>query len=279
MKLDKISNIECFVFDMDGTVYLEDILLDGALDMFNYFNENNIPYYFLTNNSSKSGKSYLRKLHSLSMRFVKRDQIITSGDITIKYVKEQFGKNKIPKIYLVGTDELKQDFVKEGIHIIEGDNEEIDAVVVGFDTSLTYEKVSIATRYIRKGIPFISTHIDLVCPIKNGEFIPDCGAITKMIEASTGVKAKYLGKPNKETVDYLVDTIKIDKRKIAIVGDRLYTDVATGINNGMIGIAVLTGETSLTEIEKSSIKPSYVFKDVSQLHKLYMNKTEVECFV
>ena len=166
---------------------------------------------------------------------------------------------------------MKEDFINNGINLVDSYGKDIDAVVVGFDTSLTYEKLSIATRYIRKEVPFIATHLDLVCPIQNGEFIPDCGAITQLIEVSTGVKPKFIGKPCKETVDYLIDKVKVDKEKIAIVGDRLYTDVATGVNNGMIGIAVLTGETNLDEIKNSKIKPTYTFNDINEIYKSILN--------
>lgn len=269
MKTNILSNIECFVFDMDGTIYLEDKLVDGALDMFTYFNDNDIKYCFLTNNSSKTANSYIDKLHSLGMNFVTKNQIITSGDITIKYIKDNF---KNPTIYLVGTDDLKYDFIKNGINVVSEYGKEIDSVVVGFDTTFTYEKASIATRYIRKGVPFISTHLDLVCPIKNNEFIPDCGAITKMIEVSSGIEPKFIGKPCKETVDYLISVINLNKDKIAVVGDRLYTDVATGVNNGMAGIAVLTGETSLEEIKSSCTKPTLVFDNVKKLYEELIKK-------
>ena len=260
---NNLADIECFVFDMDGTIYLEDKLISGSLELFKYLNENNIKYYFLTNNSSKTAEAYLKKLHSLSIDFIELSQIITSGDITIEYIKERFNK---PNVYLVGTDDLKTDFIKSGINVVGEYGEDIDAVVIGFDTSFNYEKAAIATRYIRKGIPFISTHLDLVCPIKNREFIPDCGSITKMIEYSTDTEAKYIGKPCEETVKFLIDRVKLSKDKIAIVGDRLYTDVATGVNNGMTGIAVLTGETSLEEIKKSSINPTFVFKSINELY-------------
>lgn len=260
--LNKIKEIECFVFDMDGTIYLSEELIDGALEMFNYFNKNDIKYYFLTNNSSKTSKTYLEKLKKLDLGFVKEEQIITSGDVTIEYLKNTF---KNPKVYLVGTKDLSEDFVAKGIKVVKGLNEDIDAVVVGFDTTFDYDKASIATRYIRKGIPFIATHLDLVCPIQGGEFIPDCGAIAKMIELSSGVEPKFIGKPCEETVEYLVKKVNLDKSKIAVVGDRLYTDVATGVKNGMTGVAVLTGETTEEEIAKSEIKPTFTFRSIKEL--------------
>lgn len=258
-----LKDIECFIFDMDGTLYLEEQLIEGTLELLDYLNKNNKEYYFLTNNSSKTNEDYFKKLNSLGLDFISKSQIITSGDITIEYIKNNFISK--PKIYLIATNDIKNEFIKNEIKVVETYGENIDAVVVTFDTSFDYEKASIATRYLRKGVPFIATHLDIVCPIKNNEFIPDCGAISKMLEISSGTKAKFIGKPCKETVDYILNKTSIPKDKIAVVGDRLYTDIATGVNNGMLGIAVLTGETTLDEINKSDIKPSYIFESVKEL--------------
>lgn len=258
----RLREIECFIFDMDGTIYLEDNLIEGAKELLQYLEDNHISYAFLTNNSSKSKKVYKEKLDRLGLEFISKDKIITSGDIMIDYLKKKF---KNPKVYLVGTNDLMNEFCLNGIQVVDTVNEEIDTVVVGFDITFNYEKASIATRYIRKGIPFLATNIDLVCPISNREFIPDCGAICSLIEKATGVQPNFIGKPCKETVDYLIDKIKIERKKIAVIGDRLYTDVATGVNNGMVGIAVLTGETTLEEIELSDIKPTYIFESIKEL--------------
>jgi len=147
-------------------------------------------------------------------------------------------------------------------------NKNIDFVVVGFDTSFEYRKAMIACKYISKGIPFIATNKAIKCPIGDEEFIPDCGSASKMIEAATDISPKFIGKPSKETVDYLLDKANIanmPKDKIAIVGDRLYTDIAMGFNNGIRSILVLSGETKIDDLKYSKILPDFVFDSIKEL--------------
>jgi len=146
-------------------------------------------------------------------------------------------------------------------------NENIDFVVVGFDTSFEYRKAMIACKYISKGIPFIATNKDIKCPIGDEEFIPDCGSIAKMIETVTGINPKFIGKPSKETVDYLLNKANKSKDKIAIVGDRLYTDIAMGFNNGICSILILSGETKIDDLKNSKIIPDFIFDNVYKLYE------------
>lgn len=259
-----LKNIKCFVFDTDGTIYLGNDLINGAKELFNYFDKNNIKFYFLTNNSSKTSKLYFEKLFRLGINNIKEEQIITSGDITIDYIKKI---KKKPRIYLVGTKELEGQFRNSGINLIVEMNENIDFVVVGFDTSFEYRKAMIACKYISKGIPFIATNKDIKCPIGDEEFIPDCGSIVKMIEAVTNIKPKFIGKPSKKTVDYLLNKANVPKSKIAIVGDRLYTDIAMGFNNGICSILVLSGETKMRNLKNSKIVPDFIFDNVYKMYE------------
>lgn len=142
-----------------------------------------------------------------------------------------------------------------------------DVVVVSFDTSLTYEKIERACTFIREGAHFIATHPDLNCPTEDG-FIPDCGAMCAMVTASTGVEPRYLGKPFKETVDMIKLITGRGNDEIAFVGDRLYTDIAIGVNNGITSILVLTGETSLADVERSPIKPDFIFDSLFALGQI-----------
>lgn len=162
---------------------------------------------------------------------------------------------------------MEDQFINSGIYLTVEMNENIDFVVVGFDTSFAYQKAMIACKYISKGIPFIATNKDIKCPIGDEEFIPDCGSIVKMIEVVTGVKPKFIGKPSKETVDYLLCKANVPKDKIAIVGDRLYTDIAMGFNNGICSILVLSGETKITDLNNSEIIPDFVFESIKELYK------------
>ena len=137
-------------------------------------------------------------------------------------------------------------------------------MVIGFDTELTYEKLERACTFIRNGAVFLATHLDINCPVEGG-FIPDCGAMCAAIALSTGVQPKYLGKPFKETVDMVLEHTGTEKEAVAFVGDRIYTDVATGVNNGAKGFLVLTGETKAEDVEKSSVKPDAVFESLGEM--------------
>jgi HAD superfamily hydrolase (TIGR01450 family) len=161
----------------------------------------------------------------------------------------------------VGTPSLQESFEQAGITLVK---EEPDIVVIGFDTTLTYEKLEKACTYIRNGAEFLATHLDINCPIENG-FIPDCGSICNLITTSTGVKPKFLGKPYPETMELVLHKTGFAKEEIAFVGDRIYTDVATGVKNGAMGILVLTGETKLEDVEKSSIKPDAIYESLEEM--------------
>lgn len=200
---------------------------------------------------------YVEKLRRMDYPAVEKD-IMTSGDVTVQYLKTNY-PNK--KVYLSGTPALEELFRTEGICLVQ---EQPDVVVVGFDMTLTYEKLERVCTFIRNGAVFLATHKDINCPTENG-FIPDCGAVCAAISLSTGVEPKYLGKPCKETMDMVLQKTGYKKEEVAFVGDRLYTDVATGVENGAIGILVLSGETKEEDIEKSDVKPDAVFGSLKDM--------------
>lgn len=178
--------------------------------------------------------------------------------VTIKYVKETFAD---PKVFLLGTKALEQDFTDNGIRLADDDP---DIVIAGFDTTLTYDKLSKACSFIREGCVFLATHPDFNCPTESG-FIPDCGAICALITASAGKAPKSLGKPYTETLEYLLEHFGCEKDKMVFIGDRLYTDIAIGANHNVTSVLVLTGETKLSDLEESEIKPDLV---VNRLYDL-----------
>ena len=137
-------------------------------------------------------------------------------------------------------------------------------VVIGFDTTLTYEKLSKACTFIREGAVFLATHLDINCPTETG-FIPDCGSFCAAISLSTGKQPKYLGKPFAETVEMVLDKTGYSAGEVAFVGDRLYTDVATGVKNGAAGILVLTGETHLEDVAASDVQPDAIFASLGEM--------------
>ena len=250
-KLAALEKIKLFVLDMDGTFYLDDQMIEGSLDFLEAVKESGRDYIFFTNNSSKSPSIYIKRLAGMNC-FIERKQIMTSGDVTIKYLQTNYPDKTV---YLVGTPALEETFIEAGINLTK---DMPDIVVVGFDMTLTYEKLERACTYIRNGALFLATHLDINCPTKDG-FIPDCGAFCAAITLSTGVEPRYLGKPFKETVDMVLASTGYKREEVAFVGDRLYTDVATGVKNGASGFLVLTGETHLEDVEKSEVKPDVIY--------------------
>lgn len=258
--MNPLSNIKLFVLDMDGTFYLGDQILDGSLSFLEKVKETGREFVFFTNNSSKTGQDYIEKLKRMNCD-ITRSQIMTSGDVTIAYLKSHHQKQKV---YLMGMDTLKQEFLREGIQIVE--EEEPEIVVAAFDQSLTYKKLERACTYIRHGALFLATHLDINCPTEHG-FIPDCGAMCSAITLSTGVSPKYLGKPFYETLEMIQQQTGYRIEDIAFVGDRLYTDVACGVNNGAAGILVLSGETKEEDIIHSTVQPSAIYGSLKDMVK------------
>ncbi len=270
-----LDKTELFVLDMDGTFYLGNDILDGALDFLKAVERSGKRYIFFTNNSSTSPKLYIDKLAGMNCH-ISRDMIMTSGDVMIRYLK---AKHPGESVYLLGTPALEESFREEGINLFVSERNEVDAmshaecekipdlVVVAFDKTLTFEKLSNACVYIMQGAKFLATHLDINCPVKGG-FIPDCGAMCAAIELSTKVKPKFVGKPFKETVDMIVDATGVDASRISFVGDRIYTDVATGVNNGAMGVLVLTGETKLSEVPDSEVQPDVIFDSIREMGEL-----------
>lgn len=259
-----LKSKKLFVLDMDGTFYLGDRILEGSLDFIKKIRESGGRFIFFTNNASKTPEYYMNKLKKMGCDINRKD-ILTSGDVTIEYLLEKYPGNKV---YLVGTPMLEESFREAGINLVPGASEEIaDVVVVSFDLTLTYEKVSKACGFIRKGAAFIATHMDLNCPMENGS-IPDCGSICAMITASTGIKPKYLGKPFNESINAILRISGCKTDEMAIIGDRLHTDIALGYRNGVTSVLVLTGETKPGDVEKSETKPDFIFPSLGCLAKV-----------
>ncbi len=252
-----LADTKLFVLDMDGTFYLGDQILPGAADFLKAVEAAGKKYLFFTNNSSRSPRDYMAKLERMGCP-ITRDQIMTSGDVTIRYLQTHYADKTV---YLVGTPPLVECFKEAGIKLVD---DKPDIVVIGFDTTLTYEKLSNACTFIREGALFLATHLDINCPTETG-FIPDCGAFCAAISLSTGKQPRYLGKPFKETVEMVLDKTGFAADEVAFVGDRLYTDVATGVKNGATGILVLTGETHMEDLAASEVQPNAIFDSLGEM--------------
>ncbi|MBE6678315.1 MAG: HAD-IIA family hydrolase [Ruminococcaceae bacterium] len=250
-----IKNAKLFVCDMDGTVYLGERVLDGALEFVKRVKESDKEFLFFTNNASRRKEDYLEKLERLGFG---KCELMTSGDVTISYLQRHY-PNKT--VYVLGTEALRNSMRAEGIKLV--DDASADIVVSSFDTELTYEKLCIACDGVRNGAVYLSTHPDYNCPTDGG-FIPDSGAIAALITASTGRTPKYLGKPYKETAEAICALKGVEPKECISIGDRLYTDIAMAKNSGMTSILVLSGETKENDVTETN-RPDFIVKSVENL--------------
>lgn len=255
------EKIKCFILDMDGTIYLGNELFPFTKDFLKKVEDTGREYYFFTNNSSKSQQAYIEKLARLGIQ-IKKEQMMISSHVIIKYLKEYYDKKSI---YVVGTPSLIQEFESFDMNLTE---EDPDIVVFGFDTTLTYEKLSKACHYIRNGCTYFGINPDWNCPMEGGTFIPDCGSMAKLIEASTGKFPEFFGKPSKHTLDYIIKETGYQPEEIAIVGDRLYTDIAVADGSDVTSILVLSGESTREDVEKSDVKPDVVVENLVEICEL-----------
>lgn len=249
-----LDEIQCFLLDMDGTFYLGTKLLPGAREFMRYIEDHQKSYLFLTNNSSKSADVYVKKFHMMGVD-IPIEKIFTSGEATALYLKKNMPDKRI---FLVGTPALEAEFKKSGIQITD---ENPDAVVLGFDTTITYQKIWDICNYVREGLPYIATHPDFNCPTEDG-FMPDIGSFIALIETSTGRRPDVvIGKPNAYIIQSILQKTGLDITEIAMVGDRLYTDIALG-KAGIPTILVLSGETSRADILDSKYQPDFIFENL-----------------
>ncbi len=253
--MENLGKIKCFLLDMDGTINLGAKLLPSSGGFMNYLKESGRDFVFVTNNSSKSGQHYVQKMRDLGID-CNSNNVLTSGEATANYLNNLKPK---AKLFLLGTPDLEEEFTNWGFTLT---TENPDYVVLGFDMTLTYEKLVIGCDLIRNGVTYIATHPDINCPTETG-YIPDCGSIIELIKASTGKSPTIIGKPN----DGIINSAFRKKpqytpAEFAMVGDRLYTDVKAGLNAGITSILVLSGEATMKDVAESAIKPTFIFDNV-----------------
>lgn len=256
-----LDEVRCFALDMDGTIYLGEQWIDGAVDFLHRIEETGRSYVFVTNNSSKNAAVYVDKLHRMGLD-AGVDKIVTSGQATVYYLQKHFPG---AKVFLLGNPMLQEEFTQAGI-VLEEENP--DVVVTAFDTSLDYQKMCKVCDHVRSGLPYLATHPDYNCPTETG-FIPDAGAIHAFIHASAfRYPDRIIGKPNEDIIEYLATRVQMQRDRIAMVGDRLYTDIAAGRNNGLKSVLVLSGEATLEDVRESDVVPHLIFRSVKEIGKM-----------
>ena len=255
---EMLSRVRCFLLDMDGTFYLGDRLIDGALDFIATVQQQGKRYVFLTNNSSRSRTQYVEKLSRLGLP-VDEGKVFTSGEATALYLQKHSPR---ARVFLAGTPGLEDEFRLHGFELVQ---ENPDLVVLGFDTTLTYNKLWKFCDFVRAGLPYFATHPDLTCPTLNGS-MPDTGSMIAMIEAATGRRPDLIaGKPNRIIVESLAEKVGLPLDFLAMIGDRLHTDIALGGTTGILTLLVLTGETKIEDLNSSPHQPDYVFAHIGEV--------------
>lgn len=259
--MHELNKIKLFLLDMDGTIYLDNDLFDGTIDFLEYVKSIGGRYIFLTNNSSKSVDKYIEKLSKMGIATGKND-FLTSTDATVDYLNQKNYK----KIYALGTETFKEQLKGSGINITDKLEVGIDCICMGYDTELTYRKLEDACILLRDDIAYIATNPDWVCPTWYG-YAPDCGSVSEMLFRATGKKPLFIGKPEPKMAELAIKMTGFSKEETAVVGDRIYTDIACGVNSGIDTVFLLSGEGTEEDIEKYNIRPKYVFKNIRELYE------------
>ena len=260
-KTEIIQNMKLYLFDMDGTLYLGSRLYDFTIELLQEIRRTGGKYLFITNNSSKSVADYVKKLAGFGIEAT-RDDFMTSSQATAYYLHKY---HEGQRLYVCGTESLKEELRGEGFTVTTN-IDEVDCIVMGFDTELTFQKLHDVSYMLltRPELPYIATNPDLVCPTEF-DSVPDCGSVCGMIYNATGKKPIVIGKPSALMPELAMDKLGISKEETCVVGDRIYTDVKSGLNAGCIGILVMSGETTYEILEQSPEKPHLVMESAREI--------------
>lgn len=264
--MSKLNNIRLFLLDMDGTIYLDNDLFDGTLDFLEYVRKIGGRYIFLTNNSSKSVNKYIEKLDSLGIKTT-ADDFLTSTDATVLYLK----RKNYNKIYAFGTTSFKEQLRDSGLSITDTLEDGIDCLCMGFDTELTFQKLEDACILLGRGVDYIATNPDWVCPTSYG-YVPDCGSVSQMLFNATKRMPKFIGKPEPDMALLAMEKTGYGKEETLVMGDRLYTDIACGVNAEISTVFVLSGEGTMEDVEISETKPEFIYKNIRELYEEIIKK-------
>ena len=259
----KLSDKKLFLLDMDGTLYLGDDLFEGTIDFLSQVKKNGGRYVFVTNNSSKGADAYVAKLKKLGIDS-QPDDFYTSTDATILYIKEKYSGRKF---YVVGTRSFVDQLKDADINVTEELSDDISGLIISNDNELTFKKLQDACIILgRDNVEYIATNPDWVCPTEFG-YVPDCGSFAEMLHRATGKKPYFIGKPRPDMLLLSMKKFGYEPDQSVMIGDRVYTDIASGYNAGIDTIFVLSGEGTLDDAKASSTPPTYIMKNIKEVYE------------
>lgn len=263
-----IKDKKLFLLDMDGTLYLGERLFDKVNDFLSLVKKRGGRYMFLTNNSSRSADAYVEKLAKLGID-ARTEDFFTSTEATIGFLLKNGYKDK--RIYAFGTTSFRRQLAEAGLNVTDSYEKGISVLLCGFDTELTFKKLDDASRLLFEGAGFIATHPDWVCPTEYGS-VPDCGSVCQMLTIATGKTPRVIGKPRPDMVYEAMELCGVRPEETVMIGDRIYTDIACGVNAGIDTVLVLSGETTAEEAQKSDIRPTRICHDLAEIYFEYLDK-------
>jgi NagD protein len=260
----RLRDIRHVALDMDGTIYSGGTLFKSTVPFLALLGEMGIGHTFLTNNSSKSARDYLARLRQIGIAAT-ADQLYTSTQATIEHLRQHLPA--VRRLFVLGTASMSRELEGAGFALTaDSAGDEPDGVLVGFDTELTFSRLCRAAYWIKKGKPFVATHPDRVCPTDQPTVLVDCGAVCAALEQAGGRGPDVvLGKPDPRMLRGILSRHGLAPRQLAMVGDRLYTDMAMAHRAGALGVLVLTGETTAREGANHSPKPDLVVSGLAEL--------------
>ena len=255
-----LSDKKLFLLDMDGTLYLDNDLFDGTMEFLEYVRKSGGRYLFVTNNSSKGTDAYVAKLTKLGIP-AKEEDFLTSTDATILYLQHKYPGRKF---YAMGTNSFVKQLREAGIDVVTDIEDGIFGLVISNDQELTFKKLEDASKLLLGDIEYIATNPDWVCPTAFG-YVPDCGSFAEMLFRATGKKPHFIGKPRPEMLTLAMEKFGYSKEESVMIGDRVYTDIASGYNAGIDTIFVLSGEGTMSDAENTDTRPTYIFKNIREV--------------
>ncbi len=263
MDRNELKNMKLFLFDMDGTLYLGNRLYDFTVELLKTIRETGGRYIFVTNNSSKSVSDYVKKLGNMGICATPED-FLTSSQATAWYLKK-YHPGKC--LYVCGTQSLKDELIREGFDITD-DIDKTQCIVMGFDTELTFKKLEDVSRMLcTRDLPYVATNPDYVCPTEFGS-VPDCGSVCDMLYNVSKKRPTVVGKPEALMAQLAMEKWGCSPEETVVVGDRIYTDIKSGLNAGCRTVLVMSGETTYEILEQSADKPHYVMESAAGLLKI-----------
>lgn len=257
--LSEISNKRLFLLDLDGTLYIDETLFAGTLPFLSRVREIGGRVLYLTNNSSRGVDKYIEKMARLGITAT-NDDFLTSTDATVCYIKRNHPGTLF---YVAGTASFRAQLESAGIPVkTDRNHPAIGGVLLGFDTELTFSKLEDVCILLRRDLPYLATNPDLVCPTWYGS-VPDCGSVSAMIRNATGKTPRFIGKPEPDMILLALEKTGYGKADALMIGDRVYTDIAAGVNAGIDTVLVLSGEGTVADADASETKPTWILPDIS----------------